>query len=81
LGDAIDVVLAASMLELTAGDAPGAGDKLPDISALLANFDEPGAVAEAVGQVMEFVKRYETPERFIEAMGLPEEEEQQETRA
>jgi hypothetical protein len=75
LSDAVDVVLAAAMLEWTAQEAFENRDELPDLKALLSNYDEPELVAEAVSQVIEFVKRYESPQRFIEAMGMPEEEE------
>jgi hypothetical protein len=78
LVDGIDVVLAAAMVEWTAQDVPEARDKLPDVSVLLGSYDDPEAVAEAVTQVTAFVKRFESPQRFLEAMGMRDEEQEEE---
>ena len=75
LADGIDVALGGAMFRWAAEEAPEGDAGLPDLPALVAGYDDPEDVARAVDQVVEFVRQYQSPGRFIEAL-MPDEEEE-----
>jgi hypothetical protein len=72
LRDGIDVALTGAVLESNARENPEARAEMPDVEDVLAQYDDPGAVADAAAQVLQFMQQFETPQRMLEAFGFGE---------
>jgi hypothetical protein len=73
LAEGVSIALSAAMVEWTARESPESRGELPDITRVMEADEDPAGLAEAVEQVVDFVRQYDTPQRFVEAFALPKE--------
>jgi hypothetical protein len=66
LMDAVGVALAASIVETAGAGRMPEADRERMLSDLMADKDDPPAVAEALEQVIEYMRRFPAPERLLE---------------